>query len=60
VLGSPGRARDVRVLLDGKPLKTVHVDRQRLYTLVQLPQPGRHLLELRPDAGVQGYAFTFG
>jgi cytochrome c biogenesis protein CcdA/thiol-disulfide isomerase/thioredoxin len=60
VLGSPGRERDVRVLVDGEPVKTVRVKRQRLYTLVELPKPGRHTLELRPEPGVQGYAFTFG
>jgi cytochrome c biogenesis protein CcdA/thiol-disulfide isomerase/thioredoxin len=60
VLGSPGRERAVRVLVDGEPVKTVRVKRQRLYTLVDLPRAGRHVLELRPEPGVQGYAFTFG
>jgi cytochrome c biogenesis protein CcdA/thiol-disulfide isomerase/thioredoxin len=60
VLGSPGRPRRVRVLLDGRPLRTITVDRQRLYTLADLPRVGSHDLELRPDAGVRGYAFTFG
>jgi hypothetical protein len=60
VMGSPGRARRVRVLLDGKPLRTITVRRQRLYTLADLPRAGRHDLELRPDRGISGYAFTFG
>jgi hypothetical protein len=60
VLGSPGREREVRVLVDGKPVRTVRVKRQRLYTLVELDKAGRHTLELRPEPGVQGYAFTFG
>jgi cytochrome c biogenesis protein CcdA/thiol-disulfide isomerase/thioredoxin len=60
VLGSPGRARRLRVLLDGEPVRTVTVRRQRLYTLVDLPRSGRHTLELQPDAGISGYAFTFG
>jgi hypothetical protein len=60
VLGSPGRARRLRVLLDGEPVRTITVRRQRLYTLVDLPRSGRHTLELQPDAGVSGYAFTFG
>jgi cytochrome c biogenesis protein CcdA/thiol-disulfide isomerase/thioredoxin len=71
VLGSPGRARGVRVLLDGRPLPDalagadvrggrVTVGMQRLYALVRLPQAGRHLLRLEPDPGVTGYAFTFG
>ncbi len=71
VLGSPGRTRQVRVLLDGKPIAddlagsdvhagVVDVTDQRLYSLVDLPRVGHHLLELQPEAGVTGYAFTFG
>ena len=71
VLGSPGQPRRMRVLLDGKPIpdalagRDVHggvatISSQRLYDLVELPTVGRHLLELRPDDGVEGYAFTFG
>jgi cytochrome c biogenesis protein CcdA/thiol-disulfide isomerase/thioredoxin len=60
VMGSPGRARRVRVLLDGRPLRTITVRRQRLYELADLPRAGTHTLELRPAAGTSGYAFTFG
>ncbi len=71
VLGSPGRPRTVRVLLDGHPIPDslagpdVHdgvatISNQRLYRLVDLPRPGEHLLTLRPGAGIAGYAFTFG
>jgi cytochrome c biogenesis protein CcdA/thiol-disulfide isomerase/thioredoxin len=71
VLGSPGRARRIRVLLDGQPIPAamagsdvhngvVTVKAQRLYNLVDLPQVGNHLLQLEPEAGVTGYAFTFG
>ena len=71
VLGSPGRTRKVRVLLDGKPIAAaaagadvrggaVNVTGQRLYSLVDLPRVGHHVLTLEPEAGVQGYAFTFG
>jgi cytochrome c biogenesis protein CcdA/thiol-disulfide isomerase/thioredoxin len=71
VLGSPGEPRTVRVLLDGKPIPNslagpdVHggvaeISNQRLYRLVDLPHPGRHVLTLRPQAGIDGYAFTFG
>jgi cytochrome c biogenesis protein CcdA/thiol-disulfide isomerase/thioredoxin len=71
VLGSPGRTRRVRVLLDGRPIPgslagadvhggVVEVSAQRLYNLVDLPRVGRHLLRLEPEAGVSGYAFTFG
>jgi cytochrome c biogenesis protein CcdA/thiol-disulfide isomerase/thioredoxin len=71
VLGSPGTARHVRVLLDGKPLPDadagadVHggvlsVSAQRLYSLVKLPRDEIHTLRLQLDPGVTGYAFTFG
>jgi cytochrome c biogenesis protein CcdA/thiol-disulfide isomerase/thioredoxin len=71
VLGSPGQARQVRVLLDGHPLPArfagadvhggvVAVSGQRLYSLVNLPQVGDHLLRLELEPGVRGYAFTFG
>jgi thiol-disulfide isomerase/thioredoxin len=72
VLSSPGeRPLPVRVLLDGRPISAadagadvhdgvVTVRRQRLYTLVSLPQLGRHRLTLRFAPGVSGYAFTFG
>jgi cytochrome c biogenesis protein CcdA/thiol-disulfide isomerase/thioredoxin len=71
VLGSPGRDRKVRVLLDGRPISSadagsdvhdgaVTVTGQRLYNLVNLPKVGHHVLTLEPEAGVMGYAFTFG
>jgi cytochrome c biogenesis protein CcdA/thiol-disulfide isomerase/thioredoxin len=71
VLGSPGRTRQMRVLLDGRPIPDsvagadVHhgvaeIAAQRLYSLVDLPRVGHHLLTLEPEAGVSGYAFTFG
>ncbi|HVD86610.1 MAG TPA: cytochrome c biogenesis protein DipZ [Solirubrobacterales bacterium] len=71
VLGSPMHSRRVKVLLDGKPISAgaagsdvhggvVSVDSQRLYNLVDLPRVGQHVLRLEPEAGVTGYAFTFG
>lgn len=71
VLGSPGRPRTVRVLLDGKPISAedagkdvddgvVTVDGERLYSLVDLSATGRHTLTLEPQAGTEAYAFTFG
>jgi cytochrome c biogenesis protein CcdA/thiol-disulfide isomerase/thioredoxin len=71
VLGSPGHDRKVKVLLDGKPIPSgsagsdvrggaVTVSSQRLYNLVDLPKVGQHVLRLVPEAGVTGYAFTFG
>jgi cytochrome c biogenesis protein CcdA/thiol-disulfide isomerase/thioredoxin len=71
VLGSPGRPRRIKVMLDGKPIAAaddgsdvhngyVKVTDERLYNLVELPKVEHHVLELVPEEGVQGYAFTFG
>ncbi len=71
VLGTEGPERRVRVLLDGRPIGAaaagadvdrgaVAVTSQRLYELVDLPRAGDHVLTLEPEAGVSGYAFTFG
>ncbi len=71
VLGSPGASRRMRVLLDGRPIAAgsagsdvrdgvVTIGAQRLYSLVDLPRVGHHVLTLAPEAGVMGYAFTFG
>jgi cytochrome c biogenesis protein CcdA/thiol-disulfide isomerase/thioredoxin len=71
VLGSPGKPRKVKVMLDGRPIapaddgEDVHngyvtVTDERLYNLVELPKVEHHTLELVPEEGVQGYAFTFG
>ena len=71
VLGAPGGPRQMKVFLDGRPISpadagedvhngVVTVDAQRLYNLVDLPRVEHHVLELRPQAGIMGYAFTFG
>jgi cytochrome c biogenesis protein CcdA/thiol-disulfide isomerase/thioredoxin len=61
VLSSAGGApRRVGVRVDGEPTRATTVTGQRLYTLVSLPRPGRHTLEVRVPPGVTGYAFTFG
>jgi cytochrome c biogenesis protein CcdA/thiol-disulfide isomerase/thioredoxin len=71
VLGSPDRDRRMEVLLDGRPISSadagadvhggaVTVTGQRLYNLVDLPKVGHHVLTIEPEAGVEGYAFTFG
>ncbi|MGN6256665.1 MAG: cytochrome c biogenesis protein DipZ [Solirubrobacterales bacterium] len=72
VLGTvDGQSRRVRVLLDGRPIDAavagadvhggeVTVKSQRLYELVDLPRVEHHVLRLEPEAGVMGYAFTFG
>ena len=38
----------------------MRVTDDRLYTLVERPKSGNHLLELGFDPGVAAYAFTFG
>jgi cytochrome c biogenesis protein CcdA/thiol-disulfide isomerase/thioredoxin len=72
VLASEGdRPRHVQVRLDGKPISArdagadvrdgvVTVRRQRLYSLVNVPSIQEHVLTLRLDPDVSGYAFTFG
>ncbi len=71
VLGSEHGPKRMRVFLDGQPISAadagadvhhgvVTVEAQRLYDLVNLPKVEHHLLELRPEAGIMGYAFTFG
>jgi len=71
VLGSPGRARSLRVRLDGRAVPArlagadvrggrARIGAQRLYRLVDLPRVGRHRLTLEFERGIDGYAFTFG
>jgi cytochrome c biogenesis protein CcdA/thiol-disulfide isomerase/thioredoxin len=57
VLGGRG---DVGVEVDGRHTKTVHVTRQRLYTLADFPRAGEHVLRLTFAPGISGFAFTFG
>ncbi len=72
VLTSSGNTpRQVRVLLDGKPIPTsvagsdvrnglVTVTGQRLYSLVSLPGDEQHTLAVVAPPGVSAYDFTFG
>ncbi|HMJ32952.1 MAG TPA: cytochrome c biogenesis protein DipZ [Baekduia sp.] len=62
VLSPPagGRRGRVDVTVDGRRSRTVTVDRQRLYTLAELPRNGRHRLDLALAPGTSAYAFTFG
>jgi len=58
VLGSNGR---VGVAVDGRPVKTVQVTEDRLYTLAELPgEAANHTLDLSISPGIEAYAFTFG
>jgi len=50
----------VDVLVDGRPERTVRVNQDRLYTLVDRVKLDDHLLELHLTPGVAAYAFTFG
>jgi hypothetical protein len=61
VLGTNGGAESVRVQLDGRPIRTVRVPEDRLYTLVELNgKAGDHILDLLFSPGTEAYAFTFG
>jgi cytochrome c biogenesis protein CcdA/thiol-disulfide isomerase/thioredoxin len=61
VLGTSGGVETVAVSVDGRPLHTVQVREDRLYTLVDLPGPaGDHVLDLALSPGAEAYAFTFG
>ncbi len=56
-----GVSGKVKVSLDGKDVKTITIDTDKLYTLIELDMPGAHLLKLNfLDGNVELYAFTFG
>ena len=56
-----GGKGSVRVLVDGKPVRTVRVSGlSRLYTLLESPRSRQGIFELRFTPGISGYAFTFG
>ncbi len=58
VLGGRG---DVRVLVDGASVRTLHVaGTPRLYTVLDDSHVTDGLLELHVDPGVEAYSFTFG
>jgi len=57
VLGGRGR---VTTLLDGKPLGSISVTSDRLYTVFSSRLAQNGLLELRFTPGVQAFSFTFG
>lgn len=61
----------VKVLIDGEVASvaagsdvqdgTVQIETDRLYRLIKLDKPGRHILRLEfPEGGVEAFAFTFG
>jgi hypothetical protein len=57
VLGGKGT---VQALVDGKPLRTLDVNSDRLYTVVSGAAVRQGTLELLFSPGVTAYAFTFG
>jgi cytochrome c biogenesis protein CcdA/thiol-disulfide isomerase/thioredoxin len=61
VMTSTGNvARQVRVLIDGRPTRTISVQGQRLYTLATWGSDQQHLLTVQVPPGVSAYDFTFG
>ena len=57
VLGGRG---DVGVDIAGGAKRTIHVTKQRLYTLADFARDGDHVLRLTFAPGISGFAFTFG
>jgi cytochrome c biogenesis protein CcdA/thiol-disulfide isomerase/thioredoxin len=57
VLGGHG---SVKASVDGRPVRTIAVNGDRLYTVVSSKQLRSALLELAFTPGVNGYSFTFG
>ena len=64
-------AGEVKVYLDGKLIDNLNsgidvengivtVDKDRLYSLVQLKNAQNHLLRLEFSPGIEAFAFTFG
>jgi len=53
-----GRGR-VRVLVDSRPVRTVVVTENRLYTVADFGEAADHLVELHLSPGLAAYAFTF-
>ncbi len=53
---------EIKISLDGVVMRTLQVDTDRLYNLVDLKgRPGQHLLKLEfQTPGIQAFAFTFG
>jgi cytochrome c biogenesis protein CcdA len=66
--GTGGRRRPIGIVTGltlsdaGEDVRegAVTVRGQRLYRLVKLDSPGEHVLTLRLDPAVSGFAFTFG
>lgn len=56
-----GKSHFVEVVIDRGSKKTVTVDSDRLYTLIELPRSGDHTLNATfVDGNIEVFAFTFG
>lgn len=61
VVASAPVPTEVEIWEDGKRVGTTTISESKLYTLIENPDSGEHLLELRiHGGGVRLYAFTFG
>lgn len=61
VMRNNGSPATVKVYLDGKYVKDIVIDKDMLYTLVDLDAPGRHSIQLEfEDDHAELFAFTFG
>ena len=69
VMRNKGKDAKVKVYIDNKMQDfgidnkngIVTIDSDRLYKLIELPSPGRHILKLEfEDSNAELYAFTFG
>jgi cytochrome c biogenesis protein CcdA/thiol-disulfide isomerase/thioredoxin len=61
VLAPPSHGSgQVRVFVDGRFTKTLHVIQQRLYQLAGFANDSSHSIHLELSPGTSGYSFTFG
>ncbi len=61
VMQPVAKSAEVEIYLDDLLVNTITVDKNRLYDILKLPEPGRHILKLKfPKDQVKLFAFTFG
>ncbi len=57
----PAKSSEVRVYLDDQFVKTIAVTSDKLYTLVDMDESGKHEIKLEfPGGDIELFAFTFG
>lgn len=60
-VGSSDTENTVKILQDGKFLKSIKIKDDQLYTLVENETPGEHTIELQiANPGLKAFTFTFG